>query len=178
MATKKKAARKAPAKKSPTKKGPAKKAARKAPAKRAPAKKAARKASAKKAPAKKAARKAPAKRAPAKRASAKKKARAPRRPRNLPKVLTVHEDRFEPENVIVRRGQWVHLTSGRDDKNVPVQVPECFGLMGPQLLKKRGALLKLQVIKGAQLDTYPIQAPRKGDPHTDIKGEIEVVSKD
>jgi hypothetical protein len=146
-----------------TKKKAARKAAKKAPAKKAPAKKAPAKKAARKAPAKKAARKAPAKKA----------ARTPRHP---PQSLILRGDCFEPEKVIVRVGKWLHVTSARDDRNVPVHVPECFGVRGPLLLKKRGARLKLRVIKDARPDTYPIQAPKGSGPNTDLKGEIEVVS--
>ncbi len=157
MATKKKGTRKkAAAKKSPAKKTPAKK------------KVAAKKAPARKAPAKKAARKAPAKKAAARR----------RTTREQPQHVTLYDDRFEPEKVRVRWGQWVYLTSGRDDRNVPVHVPDCFGVTGERSLKKRGAVLKLKVIKNVQVGPYPIKAPRKTGPNTDIKGEIEVVSKD
>jgi hypothetical protein len=129
----------------------------------------------KKAARKAAKKKAPAKKAPAKKAPAKKAARKSRHP---PQSLILRDDHFEPKKVIVLVGRWLHVTSERDDRNVPVHVPECFGVMGPVLLKKRGARLKLRVLKDARLDTYPIQAPRKGGPNTDIKGDIEVISKD
>ncbi|QSQ24265.1 hypothetical protein JY651_04675 [Pyxidicoccus parkwayensis] len=145
--------------------------------KQAPAKKASAK---KRAPAKKASAK---KRAPAKKASAKKRAparkKAPaRRVLDAPHKLHLHDDRFAPTDLIVRRDEWVHVTSERNDRNVPVHVPECFDLAGVQPLKKRGDVLKLKVLTDANLGKYPIKAPKKTGPNTDLKGDIEVISHD
>jgi hypothetical protein len=172
-ATKKRAAKKAPAKKAVAKKSPAKKAARRIPAQKTQAKKAAAKKTARRAPAKKTARKAPAKKAARGGASP---SLAPTE--QVPKHLWLHDDRFDPLTLTVKQGQEVHVISARKDDEVPVHVPECFGPAGTRPIKPQDTLI-LRVLPNAKEGPYQIKAPPKSDdPHTDLKGDIEVVSKD